>query len=177
VAADAIIVFHEATRLALVAAGPRARALGAACDFQKDPDPGPAAVAPIRFVTVKVEYRQPAGCQNSENTCDARVVFFGSWMRPRDAGYAGDQVLLDTRFGPNLLGRLRPERAGELAAERLPALRARLRSPPAGDAVRRGDGARLIVGGQIITEYDTPGTPTESGLIYVDDNGVGRSPD
>jgi len=25
---------------------------GLACDFQKDPDPGPAAIAPIRFVTV-----------------------------------------------------------------------------------------------------------------------------
>jgi hypothetical protein len=37
--------------------------------------------------------------------------------------------------------------------------------------------ARLMVGGQIITTYDTPGTPTESGLIYVDDNGVGRNPD
>ena len=36
-------------------------ALGAGCDFQKDPDPGPAAVSPIRFVTIKVEYRQPAG--------------------------------------------------------------------------------------------------------------------
>ena len=36
--------------------------------------------------------------------------------------------------------------------------------------------ARLSVGGQIITEYDAPGTPQESGLIYVDDNGVGRPP-
>jgi hypothetical protein len=32
------------------------------------------------------------------------------------------------------------------------------------------------VGGQVITEYDQPGTPFESGLIYIDDNGVGRSP-
>ena len=52
-------------------------------------------------MTIKVEYRQPQGCQNTENTCDARVVFFGSWMKPRSASYEGDQVLLDTRFGPN----------------------------------------------------------------------------
>ena len=78
------------------------------CDFQKDPDAGPSALAPVRFVTVKVEYRQPAGCQNSENTCDARVVFFGSWMRPRDSSYPGDQVLLDTQFGPNFWGGLVP---------------------------------------------------------------------
>ncbi len=36
--------------------------------------------------------------------------------------------------------------------------------------------ARLLVGGQTIYFYDQPGTPKESGLIYVDDNGVGRNP-
>ena len=65
-------------------------AMAAACDFQKDPVAGPSAVPPGRSVTIKVEYRQPAGCQNNENTCDARVVFFGSWMKPRSASYEGD---------------------------------------------------------------------------------------
>src|SRR4029453_8032931 len=39
VAADAIIVFHEATRLAHVAAGPRARALRAGLRFPEGPRP------------------------------------------------------------------------------------------------------------------------------------------
>ena len=34
----------------------------------------------------------------------------------------------------------------------------------------------VLQSGQVITEYDAPGTPLESGLIYIDDNGVGRSP-
>ncbi len=36
--------------------------------------------------------------------------------------------------------------------------------------------ARLLVGGQTIYFFDSPGTPQESGLIYVDDNGVGHNP-
>ena len=36
--------------------------------------------------------------------------------------------------------------------------------------------ARLIIGGQVITQYLEPGTPNESGLIFVDDNGQGRTP-
>ncbi len=36
--------------------------------------------------------------------------------------------------------------------------------------------ARLSVGGQLLTQYDSPGTPDESGLVYIDDNGVGRNP-
>jgi hypothetical protein len=36
--------------------------------------------------------------------------------------------------------------------------------------------ARLSIGGQAIYYYDSAGTPQESGLIYVDDNGVGRNP-
>ncbi len=40
----------------------------------------------------------------------------------------------------------------------------------------RRDGARLAVGGQVLTQYDSPGTPQESALVYVDDDGVGRNP-
>ena len=150
---------------------------GPACDFQKDPDPGPAALSPTRFVTIKVEYRQPAGCQNNENTCDARVVFFGSWMRPRDAGYGGDQVLLDTRFGPNFWEGLVPNVPVNWPPNDFPHY-VRVYDPHLQATSSGGvTAARLMVGGQIITTYDTPGTPTESGLIYIDDNGVGRNPD
>jgi len=36
--------------------------------------------------------------------------------------------------------------------------------------------ARLIIGGQVITQYLQPGTSNESGLIFVDDSGQGRPP-
>lgn len=151
----------------------------ASCDFQKDPDPGPTAVQPIRFVTVKVEYRQPAGCQNSDPAvhCDDRVVFFGSWMRNRSASYAGDQVLLDTRFGPNFWEGFVTNVPVNWPPNDFPhyvrVYDPHLRDTPSGGVTA----ARLSIGGQIITDYDQPGTPQESGLIYVDDNGVGRSPD
>jgi hypothetical protein len=151
-------------------------ALGAACDFQKDPVAGPSAVQPVRFVTIKIEYRQPQGCQNNENTCDARVVFFGSWMKPRSGSYEGDQVLLDTRFGPNFWEGFVENVPVNWPPSDFPHY-VRVYDPHLQSTSSGGvTAARLIVGGQIITEYDAPGTPLESGLIYVDDNGTGRSP-
>jgi len=148
-----------------------------ACDFQKDPEAGPSAVPPTRFVTIKVEYRQPAGCQNSQNMCDARVVFFGSWMRPKDSSYPGDQVLLDTQFGPNFWSGIVEHVPVNWPPSDFPHY-VRVYDPHQLDTSSGGvTAARLSVGGQIITEYDQPGTPQESGLIYIDDNGVGRSPD
>ena len=70
----------------------------AGCDFQKDPDAGPTTLPVSRFVTIKVEYRQPAGCMNSDPVhCDDRVVFFGSWMKPRSTTYAGDSGSMTIR--------------------------------------------------------------------------------
>jgi hypothetical protein len=150
---------------------------GPGCDFQKDPDPGPAAVLPVRFVTVRVEYRQPQGCLNADPArCDDRVVFFGSWMRNRSGAYEGDQVLLDTRFGPNFWEGFIPNVPVNWPPQDFPHY-VRVFDPHLQDTASGGvTAARLIIGGQIITEYDAPGTPVESGLIYVDDNGVGRSP-
>jgi hypothetical protein len=35
---------------------------------------------------------------------------------------------------------------------------------------------RLRVGRQLLTVFDSEGTPAESGLVYVDENGYGHSP-
>jgi len=152
-------------------------AYGAGCDFQKDPEPGPTAVQPVRFATIKVEYRQPAGCQNADPVhCDDHVVFFGSWMRQRTPTREGDEVLLDTRFGPNFWEGLVANVPVNWPPNDFPHY-VRVYDPHLQSTSSGGvTAARLIVGGQIITDYDAPGTPQESGLIYVDDNGVGRSP-
>lgn len=155
--------------LALVAAA-------AGCDFQPDPPEGPSALPAGRFATVTVEYRQPAGCQNSEGTCDARVVFFGSWMRPKDDNYPGDQVLLDTPAGPNLWTGVVTNVPVNWPPNDMPHY-VRVYDPHLRDTSTGGvTAARLIVGRQSIYYYDSPGTPQESGLIYIDDNGVGRNP-
>ena len=167
---------RQGSRSALIAL---ALALAApACDFQKDPDPGPAAVSPTRFVTIKVEYRQPAGCLNADPIhCDDRVVFFGSWMRPRSGSYDGDQVLLDTRFGPNFWEGSVPNVPVNWPPNDFPHY-VRVYDPHLRETSSGGvTAARLTIGGQIITDYFLPGTSEESGRIYVDDNGVGRSPD
>jgi hypothetical protein len=145
---------------------------GPACDFQKDPDPGPVAVSPIRFVTIKVEYRQPAGCLNADPAhCGDHVVFFGSWMKP-----SGDEVLLDTRFGPSFWDGFVENVPVNWPPNDFPHF-VRVFDPHLQATASGGvTAARLVVGGQMITEYDQPGTPQESGVIYIDDNGVGRPP-
>ena len=35
---------------------------------------------------------------------------------------------------------------------------------------------RLKVGGELLTQFDSPGGPRESGLVYIDENGQGRNP-
>lgn len=145
-------------------------AAAAGCDFQPDPPPGPSALPPTRVVDVRIEYRQPNGCENQSAACDNLVVFFGSWM------HAGEEIYLDAVPGSHVWGGI---------AKGVP-----VNWPPVGEPhlVRVFDphlvetptggvtAARLTFGGQTLTQYDSPGTPQESGLVYVDDNGVGRSP-
>jgi hypothetical protein len=142
----------------------------AGCDFQPDPPEGPSALAPGRFVSVKIEYRQPNGCANQSSACDNLVVFFGSWL------HAGEEIYLDavpgshvwTGVAPNVPVNWPPVDEPHLVRVFDPHL---VETPTGGVTA-----ARLLVGGQILTQYDSPGTPQESGRVYVDDNGVGRNP-
>jgi len=162
----------QAMRFFLRRLVPAVLALGAAAcfDFQPDPPAGPNPVSASRFVSVQVQYRQPAGCENASGSCAARVVFFGSWMRP------GDEVLLDTPFGPNVWAGVIPNVPVNWPPDDQPHY-VRVYDPHLQATASGGvTAARLSVGGQAIYFFDAPGTPQESGLIYVDDNGVGRNP-
>ena len=142
----------------------------AGCDFQPDPPPGPTAVSPARFATVRVEYRQPNGCANAPVACDNLVVFFGSWMRP------GQEIYLDSAPGSHVWTGVAEGVPVNWPPVEEPHL-VRVFDPHLVDTPSGGvTAARLLVGGQILSEYDSPGTPQESGLVYVDDNGVGRNP-
>jgi hypothetical protein len=153
-----------------------ASATGCQDFLHPDVTPGPSPAPVLRLVSVTVEYRQPAGCKNSEGTCNARVVFFGSWMRQGTGGEPGDEVLLETPSGPNFWTGVVPNVPVNWPPVDVPhyvrVYDPHLRDTPTGGVTA----ARLIVGGQVITQYDSPGTTKESGLIYIDDNGVGHNP-
>jgi hypothetical protein len=141
------------------------------CDFQPDPDAGPTAVPAPAVASVRVEYRQPNGCANpTPAACENLVVFFGSWMQPGQEIYltsdpgshawtgvaAGVPVNWPPVVEPHLVRVFDP----------------RLVDTPTGGVTA----ARLQLGGQVLTQYDSPGTPQESAVVYVDYNGVGRNP-
>jgi len=146
-------------------------ALTPACwDFQPDPPEGPSAVPFPRLVSVRVEYRQPNDCFNVSAHCEDRVVFFGSWMR------TGGEVLLILASGTRQWTGTAQNVPVNFPPKDFPHL-VRVFDPHLVDTPTGGiTAARLIVGGQVITQYDQPATPSESGLIYVDDNGQGRNP-
>jgi hypothetical protein len=139
-------------------------------DFQPDPPEGPTAVPGGRFTTVRVEYRQPAGCENAAAACGNLVVFFGSWMRP------GQEIYLAATASNNLWTGVATNVPVNWPPTDEPHY-VRVFDPHLVNTSTGGvTAARLQVGGQVIYYYDQPGTPKESGLIYVDDNGVGRNP-
>jgi hypothetical protein len=142
----------------------------------------PPPVEVPRVVSVRVEYRQPNGCANEPAHCNDLVVFFGSWMgpaaggEPPASGSAGAPVALSRTPGTyvwtgtvtNVPVNFPPREQAYLV---------RVFDPHIVQSETGGVTAlRLVVGGQAITYFDQPGTSNESGVIYVDDNGVGRSP-
>lgn len=141
------------------------------CDFQPDPPAGPAALAPTRLVDVRIEYRQPQGCENADPVhCGDLVWFFGSWMHP------GEEIPLQPVAGSYEWAGTAPGVPVNWPPDDEPHL-VRVFDPHLKDTPTGGvTAARLVVGGQALTRYDSPGTPQESGLVYVDDNGVGRTP-
>jgi len=138
-------------------------------DFQKDVPEGPSALPVARYATVRVQYRQPNACVNVASPCDSRVVFFGSWMRP------GEEVLLDAGAGHVWTGQAASVPVNWPPAES-PHL-VRIFDPYLAETPTGGvTAARLTVGGQIVTAYDSLGTPKESARIYIDDVGTGHNP-
>jgi len=145
--------------------------LTASCyDFTLEGPDNPDPVPVPRLVSVTVEYRQPPECVEGSPRCDDNVVFFGSWMRPGeefflrpDAGryiWRGTAVRVPVNFPPR----------GE------PYL-VRVYDPHmVGSPTRGGSAERLRVGDEVITKYDAPGSARESGLIFIDENGLGHSP-
>jgi hypothetical protein len=141
------------------------------CDFQPDPPEGPSALPAPAVASVRIEYRQPNGCANATPlACENLVVFFGSWMRPGQEIYltADPTSHVWTGVAQGVPVNWPPVEAPHLV---------RVFDPHLVDTSTGGvTAARLLLGGQILTQYDSPGTPQESAVVYVDGNGVGRNP-
>jgi len=148
-----------------------AAAAAAACDFQPDPPEGPAALPGTRTVSVRIEYRQPADCVNADRAnCIDPVWLFGSWM------HAGEEVVLESVPGSYVWAGTAHGVPVNWPPTDEPHL-VRVYDPHLKDTATAGvTAARLTVGGQLLTVFDQPGTPQEVGLVYIDDDGVGRNP-
>ena len=139
-------------------------------DFHLTGPEDPEPLNPPQLVSVTIEYRQPNGCENSLGRCDDPVVFFASWLEPgnefrltRDAGgfiWRGTAARVPVNFPPQD----HPHAV-------------RVFDPHVYDAPSSGAAAeRLRIGGQVLTVFDSPGSPREAGLVYVDAHGIGHNP-
>jgi len=140
------------------------------CWYDKNPPTSPSAVSAGRYASVKILYRQPANCANDSSQCINPVFFLGSWMK------SGEEVILSEVPGSLTWAGVATGVPVNWPPTDEPHL-VRVYDPHLAHTETGGvTAARLYVGGQIIYYYDQPGTPKESGLIYIDDNGVGHNP-
>jgi hypothetical protein len=152
---------------------PLLAAAAVGCDFQPDPAAGPAPLPGTRTVSVRIEYRQPAGCANADRAnCTAPVFFLASWMHPGES----EEVILNAVSGSYVWAGTAPGVPVNWPPTDQPHLvrvyDPHLKATPTGGVTA----ARLTVGGQLLTRFDEPGTPDESGFVYIDDDGVGHNP-
>jgi len=149
--------------------------LGACNAFRRTAGPDEAPPAnPPRLVNVTLEYRQSQHCDNAPERCDDPVVFFASWMRPPTNGNNG---ILLTRDPGGFVWRGRAFNVPANFPPRDDPHAVRVVDPHLVWTATNGATAeRLKVGGQVLTVFDSAGTPGESGLVYIDDNGQGRNP-
>jgi hypothetical protein len=158
----------------------RAALLGAAalstlsCNaFKRTAGPEDAPpVNPPGTVSVTVEYDQVPECVEGSPRCADNVAFFGSWMQQgeefflrKEAGryiWRGTALRVPVNFPPTPVSQ--------------PYL-VRIYDPHIVGGPTEGITAdRLKVGGEALTRFYSPGNPSESGLVYIDQNGQGHTP-
>lgn len=139
-------------------------------DFHLEgPEDPPADVVP-RTVSVSIQYRQPASCQNEAARCDDPVTFYGSWMREGnefsltpDANshvFRGTALVVPVNYPP------RDQPYSVRVYD--PYL---VRSSSGGFTAKR-----LVVGGEALTRIESAGSRQERALIFIDENGMGHNP-
>jgi hypothetical protein len=131
------------------------------------PDPNPPGT-----VSVTVEYDQVPECVEGSPRCQDNVVFFGNWMQP------GEEFFLTKEPGRYIwrgTARRVPVNFPPSAVSQ-PYL-VRVYDPHIVAGPTEGVTAdRLKVGGEALVRFYSPGNPSESGLIFIDQNGQGHTP-
>jgi hypothetical protein len=150
-----------------------AAAAAAGCDFQPDPVAGPAPLPGTRTVSVRIEYRQPATCVNLDRSnCIDPVFFLASWMHQGQS----EEVILSAVPGSYVWAGTATGVPVNWPPTDQPHY-VRVYDPHLKNTRTGGvTAARLTLGGQVLTQYDKPGTPDEAGLVYIDDDGIGHNP-
>ena len=159
----------RAARAALLAVA----ALGAlSCNaFRRTAGPEEATpVNPPGTVSVTVEYEQIVECVEGSPRCSDNVVFFGSWMQ------AGEEFFLRKEPGRFVWRGTAPRVPVNFPPRGQPYL-VRIYDPHIVGGPTGGITAdRLKVGGELLTRFYSPGNSSESGLIFIDQNGQGHTP-
>jgi hypothetical protein len=143
-------------------------------DFLKEETPeGPSQPPLPRSVSVTIEYRQLAGCVNVDTPCDDEsVVFFASWMRPDQAIVLkpDPRTFVWTGVARDVPVNYPPRRDEPY---RVWVFDPHFREAP----TQGGTAERLKVGGEMMKRFATaPGVPFETGLVFIDESGLGHSP-
>lgn len=138
-------------------------------DFHLQGPEDPPPVGP-RLVSVTIEYRQPMGCLNVPSRCGDVVWFSASWMQN------GGQFPLK-RDPTGYIWRRVAEAVPVNFPPRDDAHAVRIYDPHLAENPSGGiTASRLTVGGQILTYFIDEDSPSESALVYIDDNGFGHNP-
>jgi hypothetical protein len=135
------------------------------------PDVAPP-VNPPGTVSVTVQYDQVPECVAGSPRCEDNVAFFGSWMQQgeefflkKEPGrfiWRGTALRVPVNFPPSAVSQ--------------PYL-VRVYDPHIVSGPTEGVTAdRLKVGGEALVRFYSPGNPSESGLIFIDQNGQGHTP-
>jgi hypothetical protein len=163
------VISSRALRAVLLAAAAFAAVSCNAFRRTAGPDEAPPVEPPLT-VSVTVEYEQIVECVAGSPRCEDNVVFFGSWMQP------GDEFFLKKEPG-RFVWRGRAERVPVNFPPRGQPYLVRVFDPHIVSGPTQGVTAdRLKVGGELMTRFFSPGNPFESGLVFIDQNGQGRSP-
>ncbi|HZM49250.1 MAG TPA: hypothetical protein VFE68_02110 [Vicinamibacteria bacterium] len=131
------------------------------------PFPNPPGTA-----SVTVEYDQVPECVEGSPRCEDNVVFFGNWMQPgeeffltKEPGrwiWRGTARRVPVNFPPSAVSQPYLVRVYD----------PHIVSGPTGGVTAD----RLKVGGEALVRFYSPGNPSESGLIFIDQNGLGHTP-
>jgi hypothetical protein len=127
-------------------------------------------VNPPGTVSVTVEYDQVPECVEGSPRCADNVVFFGDWMQP------GEEFFLRKEPGRYVWRGTAPRVPVNFPPRGQPYL-VRVYDPHIVSGPTEGVTAdRLKVGGEALTRFYSPGNPSESGLVFIDQNGQGHTP-